>query len=77
MGAALIVLGIVISTVGGIMFIIAAFRESVAWGIGCLLFSPVSLFFLIAHWDEAKKPFLIHLIGIPFLITGILLVGVR
>ena len=48
---------------GGIGFLLAAFQESLLWGLGCLLLSPVSLIFLILHWDEAGKPFLLQLAG--------------
>jgi len=73
MGALLLVLGGLISAVGGVMFLVAAFRESVLWGLGCLLFSPVSLIFLFVHWQEAKSPFLVQLAGIPFIVLGIAL----
>jgi hypothetical protein len=73
MSLVLLILGVAIMAVGGIMFLVAAFRESTMWGIGCLLFSPVSLIFLILHWQEAKKPFLIQLAGLPFVVLAVLL----
>lgn len=68
---ALLVLGLLTIVVGSIMMLVAAFRESVWWGLGCLLFSPVGLVFLILHWGQAKRGFLTHLAGLVILIGGV------
>jgi FtsH-binding integral membrane protein len=65
----LLVIGLALFVVGGFMFLVAAFRESVLWGIGCILLPIVQLFFLIVHWQEAKKPFAIQLLGIGILVV--------
>jgi hypothetical protein len=70
MSTLLLVVGIILALIGGIGMLIVAFRESVLWGIGCLLIPLVSLIFVISHWDEAKKPFLIQLAGVVLLILG-------
>lgn len=70
MGGILVVIGLVIVVVGGIMLLIEAFKESVMWGVGSLLFSPVSLVFVFMHWDVAKKPFLLQLGGIALFVVG-------
>lgn len=58
-----LILGIILSIVGSIMLIVAAFQESVVWGI-CYLFVPfASLVFLFCHWAEAKKGFAISILG--------------
>ena len=64
------VLGFLLIVLGGIGTLIAAFRTSVWWGLGCLLIAPVSLLFLIVHWNVAKNPFLVQLAG------GVLLLAV-
>lgn len=71
MALALMILGGIVMLVGGIMFLIAAFSESVLWGLGCLFIPFVSLFFLIMHWSEAKKGFLIQLAGVAIFGIGI------
>lgn len=76
-GMALIVVGAIVSLVGGIWFLIEAFKESPLWGIGCIVVPLVSLFFLILHWDRAGKPFLIQLAGAVPLIAGIFIAGPR
>jgi len=46
----------------GLWFLVIAFTESVAWGIGCLLLPfPVGLFFTVRDWDKVKVPTLISL----------------
>lgn len=67
----LLIFGLLTVVVGSIMMLVAAFRESVWWGLGCLLLSPVGLVFLILHWAEAKRGFLVHLAGLAILIGGI------
>jgi hypothetical protein len=70
MGALIILLGIVIFVIGGLFFLVAAFRESIWWGLACLFIPIVSLFFLIVHWRVAQKPFFIQLLGFAVLVIG-------
>lgn len=63
-------IGAIMVLIGSIWFIIAAFSESVLWGIGCIIVPFVSLFFLFSHWDKAGKPFLIQLGGFALVIVG-------
>jgi hypothetical protein len=63
MAMALLVVGIILSVVGGIWLLITAFQESVGWGVACLLLPIVTLIFVFLHWEESKKPFLISLAG--------------
>ena len=72
----LAILGIILAVVGGIGMLIVAFRESVLWGIGCFLIPLVSLIFVISHWEEAKKPFLIQVCGVALiLVSGVMKSG--
>ena len=57
----LIVAGGLLGVVASIWFLMKAFQESVLWGLGCLIVPFVSFIFLILHWDEAGKPFLLSL----------------
>ena len=66
----LIYLGFAIIIIGAIGFLIAAFRNSILWGLGCLLFSPISIVFLILYWQEAKNPFFLQLIGLGLVFLG-------
>jgi len=64
------VIGILIFVIGGILFLIESFKESVLWGIACLLIPPLVLVFTVMHWDVAKKPFLIQLAGLGVMLMG-------
>ena len=68
--AALAYIGIAIFIIGGIGTLIASFKTSILWGLGCLFIAPVSLIFLILHWDVAKNPFFLQLIGIALAYIG-------
>ena len=67
---AVVYLGIALVVIGAIGTLIAAFKTSILWGIGCLLLAPVSLLFLIFHWDVAKNPFFLQLIGLALAFVG-------
>ncbi len=63
--AALLALaGLGLILIGFVFFLIAAFRESVLWGLAVLIFPVTQIFFLIVHWERAKHPFFIMLYGI-------------
>lgn len=66
--------GLVVMIVGGIWLIIAAFRVSPGWGIGCLVGSFVcgliNLIFICCHWQEAKKPFFCYLAGVCLFVAS-------
>lgn len=66
----LIILGYVIMIIGGILLVIEAFKESILWGIGCLVIPIVGLVFVVMYWDVAKKPFMIQLAGLAICFIG-------
>lgn len=75
-GSVLVILGSIVVFVGWIMFLVAAFRESILWFLGCLFFPfPVILIFLIMHWNVAAKPFLIEVLGIVITTIGLAMGG--
>lgn len=63
-------IGVGIFIIGGIAFLIAAFRTSFLWGVGCLFLSPISVLYLIFHWRDAKLPFFIQVVGIVMIVSG-------
>lgn len=63
-------LGLIVFIIGGLGFLIATFRAGILWGFSCLILPPVSLIFLFAHWDKAKGPFGLQLIGLGGLLFG-------
>jgi len=56
-------LGILVGFVGGIMLLIAAFRENVWWGLACLFVPLAGLVFVFMHWEVARRGFLLNLFG--------------
>lgn len=66
----LVYLGFGILILGGIGFLIAAFKQSLIWGLGCLLFAPIALIFLFVHWSEARNPFFLQLLGFGILFVA-------
>ena len=70
LGMVLFVIGVIVSLIGGIWFLVVAFRASVWWGLGCLFIPFVWLVFLIMHWSDAAKPFFVSLLGAA-LITAV------
>lgn len=60
-------IGLGIFVIGGIAFLIAAFKTSLLWGLGCLLLPPVALIYLFVHWNDAKGPFLTQMFGVAFI----------
>jgi hypothetical protein len=70
MGGILALLGMIVAAVGGIWFLVVAFKESILWGLGCLLIPIVWLVFLIKFWQDAKNPFLLNLCGYALILMG-------
>ena len=69
-GAGLIYLGILFLLIGGIWFLITAFRQSIWWGLGCFFIPIIQIFFLIIHWRSARQPFLLQLGAFVMLLIG-------
>ena len=73
LAAVLLLVGGVIMLVGSLMFVVNAFKVSVAWGLGVLFLAPVGLVFLVKNWKESKVSFLIQIGGLALVVAGALL----
>jgi hypothetical protein len=62
-GIILLAVGAVLFFIGGTWLVVVAFKESMAWGFGCLLVPFMDFIFLTKHWKEASKPFGVSLLG--------------
>lgn len=71
----LFAVGGIIGLIGGIMFLIVAFKESALWGLGSMFIPFVGLVFLVKFWSDAKKAFFLQLLAIPFYIVGVILIA--
>ena len=73
LGVALVTPGLLVGLVASVWFIIATFRQSILWGIACLLIPFASVIFTIVHWRASKVPFLLFLlVSTPLIFLGIL-----
>jgi hypothetical protein len=69
----LLAIGSIIALVFGIQLLIIAFRTSIWWGLGSIFIPLVGLIFVILHWPQTKKPFLLSFLAIPcFIVSGLL-----
>lgn len=55
--------GWVATLIGTVMLYIAAFNQNVWWGLGCIMFFPLMIVFVVCHWAEAKKGFWASIAG--------------
>ena len=67
---ALFYIGLLVFIVGGIGSLIASFKVSILWGLACFI-PPISLIFLVVHWDVAKNPFFLQFAGAVLMFIGI------
>jgi hypothetical protein len=65
-----IILGWLMAFAGGIWFLVCAFQDDVVQGLLCLFVPFYSLIYLITHFEEVKKPFLVQVIGTVLAIGG-------
>lgn len=70
MGTVLSLIGLVVAFIGGIWLIVAAFQESVVWGLLTLFIGPAGLIFAIMHWDKGGKPLMLNIGGLVLLFAG-------
>ncbi len=76
LGLLLVVVAVVVSLVGSIMFLVAAFRVSLTWGLLVLLVPFAALVFLIKYWEVAKRAFLVSLVGSGLCVLAAVVLGV-
>jgi len=60
----LVFAGWALMLIGGIMFLVSAFREHFLWGFAVLFIPFASLVFLFRYWADAKRPFFLQLLGL-------------
>ena len=72
-GLVLAVVAYALMFVCGIIIVVEAFRNSVFWGIALLIIPFAQIVFVITHWADNKKPFLISwLVGFPLLVASMI-----
>jgi hypothetical protein len=63
MATIIMILGVIGMIIGGVGMLMVGFQESMLWGIGMLIVPLVSIIFVLTHWRDAKKPFMIQVVG--------------
>jgi len=67
----LIVLGSLAILIGAIWLVVAAFQESVLWGLAVLIFHGIASFiFLILHPEQAWRPIALEIVGVVLVMMG-------
>jgi glutaredoxin len=69
-----IVLGLVFILMGTVLMIVAAFRESILWGLGVIFVPFANLVFTCMHWAKAKSGFIATILGSALLTGGMVTV---
>jgi hypothetical protein len=55
--------GYVLSFLGGLWIIVLAWQKGIAWGLGCLLFPPIQIFYVALNWKQARSAFFLLVAG--------------
>jgi len=63
--------GLLMTFGGVILLLVAAFRQSVIWGLVTLLVPAGNIVFACKHWAEAKTGFLMNIFGAALMVGGI------
>ena len=62
--------GLLMALVGVVWFLIAAFLESVFWGVVILIFPVAAWVFLFKYADKALKPMILFFAGLGITLVG-------
>ena len=66
----LFIVGVLLAVVGGLWLLVVGFQTSILWGIGMLLLPIIGLIFVFLHWQQAKSPFLLQVVGVVLIFAG-------
>lgn len=63
--------GLIVLVLASVFFIVEGFGVSGLWGVCLLLFNGITIvLFSIFHWNRAKAPLLVYLVGVFLLLVG-------
>ena len=66
-----VIAGSVIFIIGALWLFNTAFGESTSCGLLCMFVPFYAVYYAITRWEDTKKPFVVGLIGLVFLIAGL------
>ena len=75
LGTALMFLGWIIATAGGVGCFIAVYRQSEEWAFWSYFLQVIILVAIFKYWRATRKPFLIMLLGLGMWVIGLSLGG--
>lgn len=55
--------GYALCFLGGLWIVVLAWQKGVVWGIGCLVFPVLQLFYVALNWKQSKSAFFLLLAG--------------
>ena len=70
-GTMITIVGLVITIVGTLWLLAAAFIEGIFWGLACVAIPFANLFFAVMHFSEAKWPLLVTVVGWLLMYAGV------
>lgn len=63
--------GSLVSLVSSVMMLVAGFSTGVGWGLAMLFLPGIpQLIYLFKHWETAKRPFQVGILGVLFTLCG-------
>ncbi len=62
--------GVIAYLIGLVLMLVASFRRHLGWGLATLLLPGAALIFTLLHWAEARRGFLLQVMGVIVLFVG-------
>jgi hypothetical protein len=63
--------GLMAMLIGSVWSYVAAFQVSLLWGFGVLLLPILWFVFLVLHWREAGRPFIVTMGGVAMFVLAV------
>jgi len=70
MAVLLILMGAGAALIGYVWILVKAWTESVPWGVGVLLFSPLAFVYGVLKWEDTKVPVVVLASGVTLHLMG-------
>lgn len=75
-GAAVLITGVILSSIAWIWLLVLAFRTRLWWGLVTFFFAPMMLVFALVHWSKTRRASILLVAGlvvaaIPFAVNAV------
>jgi hypothetical protein len=71
-GWILLVLGWILTFLGGLWIIMLGWQRNIYWGVICFLIPVIQIVYVVAHWKESKEAFFLQIVGFVLVILAAL-----